>query len=162
MPTRLLTLVLILALAEVAPAPAQTPAPFGDWLTQDGDAVVSIAPCGAAACGRIAGIRLDRATDAIPRDWQGQSQCGLPIIRDARPDGDAWRAAIVDPRNGDRYSATLRVDERDRLHLRGYLLVPLLGRTQIWTRWHGSLPADCRLTGEPMQANGAAPGFIGG
>lgn len=137
-----------------AAMPARAGTPLGLGLTEGGDAVIDIEPCGTNLCGRIAGIRLDHEGDPIPRDWKGELQCGLPIIRGARPAGNAWDGEIIDPRNGDRYNATLRVDAADRLHLRGYLLVPLLGQTQIWTRFDGPVAPDCRIPTE--QAANAA------
>jgi hypothetical protein len=35
------------------------------------------------------------------------------------------------------------------LHLRGYVLVPLLGSTQVWTRYAGQPTADCHMDGRP-------------
>jgi uncharacterized protein (DUF2147 family) len=138
-----------------AAAAADGATPVGRWLTQGGDAVIEVAPCGAALCGRIVGIEVDHANDPIPTDWQGRSQCGLRIIQDAVRQGDAWQGRIVDPRNGDVYDARLSMAGDGRLHLRGYLGIPLFGQTQIWTRFNGALPADCRI---PRFQPPASPG----
>lgn len=119
--------------------------PIGRWLTRDRDAVIAIEPCGRALCGRIVGITLDHPDDATPVDHLGRTQCGLTIITGAVLDGDAWAMRIVDPRDGSDYRARMHVDAEGRLQVRGYIGIPLLGRTQAWTRFTGPVPADCRL-----------------
>ena len=126
------------------PAAAQG-TPAGRWLTQGKDAVIAIEPCGAALCGRIVGVTLDNPSDPVPVDHQGRSQCGLTIIHAVR-DGDAgWTARIVDPRNGNDYRARMQLDGQRHLRVRGYIGVPLFGRTEIWSPFRGSIPDDCRL-----------------
>ena len=139
----------LLALAAALPAramPHNGDAPVGRWLTEDRDAVIDIESCGDALCGRIVGITLDRPQDPIPTDHAGRSQCGLDIIQGVVPaDGGAWSARIVDPRDGSIYSARLHLDPEHRLHLRGYIGIPLFGRTQVWTPFERSVPENCRL-----------------
>jgi uncharacterized protein (DUF2147 family) len=119
--------------------------PIGYWLTEDGDAVIEVAQCGNALCGRIVGI--GRAPDApIPKDVHGRSQCGLTIIENEVPTSSGiWDGSVTDPRDGSTYGAQLWVDHNDRLHVRGYLGIPLLGHTQTWTRYAGHLSEGCRL-----------------
>jgi uncharacterized protein (DUF2147 family) len=118
---------------------------LGYWSTQGGHGVIEITRCGDDLCGRIVGI--GRAPDEpVPTDVQGRSQCGLPIISDARPESDgSWLGRITDPRNGRTYQAKFWVDETGRLHLRGFIGTPLLGQTQIWDRFSGQLTGQCGL-----------------
>ena len=122
-------------------------APIGRWLTEDKLAVIAIGPCGPGLCGQIAGVTLDHADDPVPTDYQGHSQCGLTIIRDAVQDSDGWSARIVDPRDGHVYKAKLEVDDRHRLRLRGYVGIPLFGSTQVWTPYDGPIGTGCRMAG---------------
>jgi uncharacterized protein (DUF2147 family) len=151
-------LAILLALLLLTAAPrvvaAAPPVPTGSWLTQDGDAVIEIARCGDALCGRIAGIRLDHPGDPMPVDWRGNSQCGLTILADARAEGDGWFGRITDPSNGSVWHVRLAVGSDGRLRLRGYIGIPLLGETQIWQPYTGALPPDCRLLG----SSPASPG----
>ena len=127
-------------------APFNDAAPVGRWLTEGRDAVIAIEACGDALCGRIVGIPLDGPQDPIPTDHQGRSQCGLGIIQGAVPGEDGtWSARIVDPRDGSVYRARMRLDAEHRLHLRGYVGIPLLGRTQVWTPFERAIPESCRL-----------------
>jgi hypothetical protein len=90
---------------------------------------------------------LDPPDDPTPVDYRGVSQCHLPLITDARQVGpNLWRGHITDPRNGSVYRVQLSVEGDGTLALRGYLGIPLLGQTEIWTRYIGRLPNDCRLT----------------
>jgi uncharacterized protein (DUF2147 family) len=128
-----------------AAADAGNPPILGKWLTESGRGVIEITRCENAMCGRIVGI--DRApNEPAPTNFTGQSQCGLTIIRDVtQAANDAWYGRITDPRDGATYQAKLWVDGQGRLHLRGYIGVPLLGSTQVWSRFAGRLVANCRF-----------------
>ena len=82
-----------------------------------------------------------------PKDWQGRSDCGLTIIQNmAMTDAGHWRGNILNPEDGRMYDAELHVDDAGRLQLRGFLLIPLLGSTQVWTHYAGRVASDCRMT----------------
>jgi uncharacterized protein (DUF2147 family) len=118
----------------------------GFWLTQDRNGVIEVSHCGDRLCARIVGVVLDHPDDKMPLDYQGTPQCGLPLITDAtkiRP--NLWKGHLTDPRTGSVYGAEIHLDPDGNLALRGYLGFTLLGRTQVWTRYPGSPPADCRL-----------------
>jgi uncharacterized protein (DUF2147 family) len=118
----------------------------GLWLTQDRDGVIRVSPCESGLCGSIVGLDLAPG-EAPARDVNGRSQCGLPLISGVRQTGaNEWQGSITNPRDGKTYDAQLSVDEADRLRLRGYVLVPLFGATQVWTRYQGAVTADCRMT----------------
>jgi len=125
---------------------AERDTPVGRWLTQDKEAVIAIEPCGNALCGRIVGITLDHPGDALPLDNEGHSQCGLTIIRGGVPDGEqVWAIRITDPRDGKVYRARMWLDEQHRLRVRGYIGIPLLGRTDTWTPFRAAIGENCRL-----------------
>ena len=136
---------LICFLLGIGPAAAE-PSITGLWLTQGGNGVIAIAPCDGGVCGRIVGFFLDRPTDSTPRDYRGLSQCNLPLITDAKPiRPNLWKGHIVDPRNGHIFGVELHLTPNGTLALRGFLGFPVLGQTQIWTRYQGSAPRDCRI-----------------
>jgi len=119
----------------------------GLWLTQDRDGVIGVEPCGDKLCARIEGFFLDHPTDPTPVDYRGVSQCHLALISDAaQVEPNLWKGHIIDPRNGSVYRAELSLKGNGTLALRGYLGIPLLGQTQTWTRYTGSVPEDCRVT----------------
>jgi len=61
---------------------------------------------------------------------------GLRIISGVRRKGDEWGGGeILDPDNGKVYRVKLRLaDNGNKLLVRGYLGISLLGRTQTWVR----------------------------
>ncbi|WP_174278709.1 DUF2147 domain-containing protein [Sphingomonas bacterium] len=94
-----------------AAALAAAPAPIGGhWLTPGGEAVVEVAPCGAALCGRIVRVVKPRPgpqVDARNPDpaLRGRPIIGLVILAALRPDADRWRGRIYDPESGRTYRA---------------------------------------------------------
>jgi uncharacterized protein (DUF2147 family) len=120
--------------------------PVGVWLTADGDGVIDITPCGDGVCGRIVGMSmLTRPGGGKVLDARGRPQCGLTILGPMRQtETGIWQGTITNPDDGTIWTCEFWV-EPDGLHLRGYVLVPLLGRTQIWRRYTGPLAPDCRM-----------------
>lgn len=60
---------------------------------------------------------------------------GLVIIRGLRKDGDEYNGGrVVDPKIGKYYKCYIKLEEKDKLKVRGYIGVTLLGRTQYWYR----------------------------
>ncbi len=120
--------------------------PFGQWLTQDRDGVIAIEPCDAGICGRIVGMDSPYDSAGHPvTDPQGKSQCGLTILREtqeAQP--GLWQGTITNPNDGTHWRCEFWM-VGDTIHLRGYLLVPLLGKTQVWTHYTGSVQPDCGI-----------------
>jgi uncharacterized protein (DUF2147 family) len=126
-------------------APPQANQVAGMWLTEDGNGVIQIEPCGDAMCGRIVGIARAPG-QPIPTDVHGMSQCGLTIITNERPENDGtWLGHVTDPRSGTVYGAQLWLGSDGNLRLRGFLGLPLLGQTQVWRPFTGHLAAGCML-----------------
>jgi uncharacterized protein (DUF2147 family) len=143
---RVLLLCLTATLLKI-PTAAAAPDFAGLWLTQDHTGVIEIARCGEGFCGRIVGMAQTRNDDgSIPLDSKGQPLCGLTILTAAMPTNSGEsEARITNPDDGKVYNSLLWVDAEGRLHLRGYVLTPLLGETQIWTRYVGQTGPDCQM-----------------
>jgi uncharacterized protein (DUF2147 family) len=69
-------------------------------------------------------------------DRKNQPVVGMEIIRHMRQDGDEWSGGeILDPENGKSYRATMKLsDGGQKLVIRGYVGLPLFGRSQTWVR----------------------------
>lgn len=67
---------------------------------------------------------------------RSRSIVGLILLKDFTFDGDnTWeKGTIYDPREGKEYACTLSLKSDNQLNVRGYVGLPLLGRTEVWTR----------------------------
>tara|TARA_Y100000780_G_scaffold232595_1_gene268749 strand:+ start:51174 stop:51599 length:426 start_codon:yes stop_codon:yes gene_type:complete len=74
---------------------------------------------------------------------RSRSILGLKNTWGFKFDGDdEWvDGSIYDPKSGKTYSAKMELDDRDELELRGYVGVPLFGKTTEWTREKSKVPA---------------------
>lgn len=61
---------------------------------------------------------------------------GMVIMWGVNKDGDVWDGGqILDPHNGKTYKVKLSLsDDGRKLDVRGYIGMPMLGRTQTWLR----------------------------
>lgn len=136
---------ILLALSPAAGTGAAMAAPddaFGVWRTADQQAAIELYPCGPNLCGRLVWyVEKRTGPDAgldsrNPDETQrGRRLCGLLMLGNFRREGDGWTGGrVYDPESGNTYSGTITPDGRDRLNLRGYIGIPLLGRTERWTR----------------------------
>lgn len=155
--TRILgALAILMAFGGATAVNAMPPAPLGTWFTENHRAAIALAPCGGALCGRIVWIDESHpppGASGPPIDrhnpdpaLRNRPLCGLEILRGFVADGDgSWgHGRIYNPQDGDEWRASLAPEGDDRLRLRGYVLVPLLGQTQVWTRVPASFTDRCR------------------
>jgi len=70
-----------------------------------------------------------------PGDKKGKSLINLDILWDMKTDGDQLSGGqIVDPVDGKVYRCKISLDGKNKLAVRGYIGISLLGRTQNWKR----------------------------
>ena len=135
----------MLGITLAAAAAAPTGSVEGNWLTERKNGIVTIFDCGAALCGRLVWLRIAPSDDnphAVDNrnpdpKLRGHSLCGLTMMWGFRPDGrDHWSGgAFYDPQSGNTYRGTVSLRPDGRLGLRGYVLIPLFGRSESWTRF---------------------------
>lgn len=152
--TRLRCLLLALTLCAAltvgaASAYTQVPAVRGYWRTPTG-AIIHIAACGHALCVEIAKLPAGNhpVTDTHNPDPKLRERplCGLQI-GDGFVEVDAQHARaghLYDPQSGRTYSGQMTA-EGDLLRLRGYVGLPVFGRTETWVR--ASKPPPCPAAG---------------
>jgi len=144
----------LLVFAMAATAPAEAGTPEGLWYAEGGAATVRVEPCGGALCGRVERLRspFDENGCELRDVWNPDTMLrervveGLEILHGLErspQDENVWAGGtIYDPTSGRTYRCRLTVDG-DRLYLRGYLGVPVLGRTTTWIRV-GAESRGCR------------------
>ncbi|SAK87318.1 DUF2147 domain-containing protein [Caballeronia ptereochthonis] len=130
-----------------ASAFAQTATPVGTWQTIDDrtgkpKAIIQIADDGS---GQLSGKVIrgvgefdhpERRCTACTDERKDQLIKGMTIITGMRQDGDAWDGGeILDPDNGKLYKCKMKLEDGgQKLVVRGYIGVSLLGRSQTWVR----------------------------
>lgn len=68
-------------------------------------------------------------------DRKGKPILGMEVIRGLEKDGDEYNdGTITDPKNGKTYKCIIENDGADKIKVRGYIGIPLIGRTQTWYR----------------------------
>ena len=66
---------------------------------------------------------------------KNQPIIGLVIIENLKSDKDDYTGGtILDPESGETYKCIVKLINNNKLKVRGYIGVPLFGRTQYWIR----------------------------
>lgn len=136
----------VLALLMTQIAGAQN-SPAGLWKTIDDKtgkvkSLVRIQESGGEFQGKIEKLFRDADQDQNPKcdkcegSNKDQPLIGLTILFNIKKDGDEFSGGkILDPANGKLYSSKLKlVDNNKKLEVRGYIGMPMFGRTQTWLR----------------------------
>ena len=109
-----------------------------------GESHVEIYSCGELLCGRIA--KLDEPLDEDGNEkldknnpepaLQSRPLLGMDLIAGfSRAGKRKWEdGTIYDPRDGKTYKCVMKLRRDGTLKVRGYVGVPLLGKTVEWTR----------------------------
>lgn len=146
----LLAILLTVFFASYALA-AEAPNPTGLWLTENKRSVIEIDKCGTSICGKIHWIIKDgMKTDSKNPDESKRAtpMCGLPILwgfAQNTKNAKVWESGkIYKADEGDIYNATVSVIDANKLYLRGYVGIPLLGKTQYWTRVSNKNYPNCK------------------
>ena len=123
---------------------------LGIWNTPEKDCKIEIFRCGDNYCGRIVWLK----EPYYPPDDKG-GMAGRPVVDRENPDPDLRRRALVgleltkgltyagkstwekgtiyNPDNGKTYRCKMTLSSPGRLEVRGFIGIPLLGGTSIWT-----------------------------
>ena len=131
---------LILAALAATPAAAASAPIAGNWKTDDGRAIVSVAPCAVAGGGLCAtivrflspepqgGIRDAKNPDPKLRN---RRVLGSNVLWDLKPAGKAWTGTGYSARDGRTFNATVTSDG-PTLKLKGCVMV--FCKKVVWTR----------------------------
>jgi uncharacterized protein (DUF2147 family) len=157
---RVFALAAILALA---PAPASTAelSPVGDWLVNEGYAVIRIDNCAGKLWGIVA-WELKAGVDSENPDpaKKGRPIIGMPILLAMAPTKpNLWEGEIYNSQNGKTYSSRISMLDESTLKLEGCVLGGWFCGGQNWTRATSLPPGGVTLpsaTKAPPPAKGPA------
>lgn len=130
---------LILGALALAPMAWAAEPITGRWVTQDKDAVVAIAPCGNALCGRIERFLVPPPEGNDQRDInnpdpakRARKLLGSAILFGLAADGNGWRGQVYDPKKGKTYAAKLRRKPDGTLEMKG--CIGPFCQSQVWKK----------------------------
>jgi uncharacterized protein (DUF2147 family) len=122
--------------------------PVGLWKTIDDEtkkekSLVRVVESGGVLSGTVEKLldpsRQDAKCEKCEGDLKDKPVLGLNIVRGVKKNADdetLWDGGtILDPNNGKLYKVRMTpVDGGKKLDVRGYVGMPMLGRTQTWVR----------------------------
>lgn len=127
---------LVLALA-IGGGASAADRPEGRWISQTGNVEVQIAPCGRALCGAVVRVMANRSMEALAKPAAAPAKVGQKLMSGLVPSGDGrWTGTIFDRENGKTYDCVITPQGRT-MTVRAYVLTPLFGKSQTWTRAAG-------------------------
>ncbi len=110
----------------------------GNWLTKEKDAVIKIAPCGAAMCGTLSKYLVippkgaDQRDDNNPdKNLRTRKLLGSNVLINFTADGNQWKGKIYDARNGKTYRSIVYKGKTGNLIVKG--CIGPFCQSQTWT-----------------------------
>ncbi|GHA60585.1 DUF2147 domain-containing protein [Pontibacter akesuensis] len=141
MKKHLLTLVVLMLFA--SSAWAQKLSPLGIWTNEEGKARFEIYQCGDKLCGKLVTLKEPLRNGKPKLDennpekkLQSRPLVGLEFLKGFEYEGgNKWDdGTIYDPESGKTYSAYMKMLGKDKMEVKGYIGISLIGRSQTWTR----------------------------
>ena len=118
---------------------------FGKWKTIDDEtgkatSVIEIFERHNRVYGKIVELLNSKAKNPKCEKCDGEDKnkpiIGLIVLRGLKKDknGGYFDGVILDPKHGKVYKCNMALETRDKLKVRGFIGINLLGRTQFWER----------------------------
>jgi uncharacterized protein (DUF2147 family) len=150
MKTAALSIVVALGLAISSGAARADPKPdaIGFWLNQEQGWVVETVACDSGICGYLVGFRKTNGPGYVAKDTNNPDAsrravplCGLQLLGGFTPTENAagnWEHGwVYDPDTGSTYRGVAEITGPDTIEVRGFVLIPLFGRTLTLVRETG-------------------------
>lgn len=142
MQKRLIVLLIAVLLSPAAFA-QKADAVIGRWLSPNREDQIQIYKKGNKYFGRLSWIKYPNDETGQPKTdkknpdpaLRSRQELGLELLKDFTFDGDNVYedGTIYDPKSGKTYSCKMTIDG-EKLKIRGYIGISLLGRSETWTR----------------------------
>lgn len=117
---------------------------FGKWENRDEetnkvDSVIEVYKKDGKAYAKIVEITDKNRQEAVCDKCDGKRKntpiLGMNILTGLKKDGDEWSGGkILDPKNGKEYKCYIKLENNDKLKIRGYIGFAAFGRTAYWYR----------------------------
>lgn len=141
---RLLFILLFCSVINSAGYAQSADAILGKWINPSGEGQIQVYKKGELFYGKLAWLKSPNdektgqpKTDSNNPDKSLQTAplSGLEILKNFKHDGNNVYEGgnIYDPKNGKTYSCKMTL-EGNKLKIRGYIGISLLGRSEVWTR----------------------------
>jgi uncharacterized protein (DUF2147 family) len=134
----------------------------GYWMDSHGEVILQFGPCGRDRCGRVAWLKKPHGPDRGPlRDFrnsdlklQNRFVCGLVVVTGFKkqPDGTWADGSVYVPDHGMSFSGYAEVLGRNKVKVTGYMLLPIFGSSEVWTRMPRK-PPSCEEQAKMIAAN---------
>lgn len=136
---------LILILFSALPVVSQTKdAILGKWLNASGEGQILVYKTGDTYAGKLIWLKeVNNRDGQLKRDEKNPKSAlknrpllGIELLQNFvyQKDGVWEEGSIYDPKTGKTYSCTISMISSDKLSVRGYVGISLLGRTETWQR----------------------------
>lgn len=122
----------------------QTQTIFGKWHstseeTGEVDSVIEVYKKNGKAFAKVIEIKNPKRKNAICDLCTGENKnkpiLGLNILTGLEKNGEEWSGGkILDPRSGKIYKCYIKLENENKLKIRGYIGFSLIGKTAYWTR----------------------------
>lgn len=118
-------------------------AAIGHWQVIDSDGKlggqVETYLAGGKLFGKVTKLRPGRLPGDLCTKCSGELRdqliLGMVFLRNFHPEDDVWvGGTVVDPDNGKEYKGKIWAIGNDKLFMRGFVGISLLGRTETWKR----------------------------
>ena len=124
---------LVLAAAQ----PTQHAPIEGLWKNPIGSAIIAVAPCGNALCGKVVWAS-ERGQREVAKTTS--NVVGTTVLTELKPKGKGWAGKLFVPDDNIHVSARLQLLSATQLKLTGCALAGVICRSQVWTRTEEPLP----------------------
>ncbi len=125
----------------------------GYWLSENEKAVIEVYKKDKKFFGKIVWLRKQH-TGEVPnpldinnfdKELQKRKLIGLNLLSGfVFKDEEYQDGEVYDPESGNTYSAYLKLENPNKLKLRGYVGISLFGRTSYWSRQKGKKPDNLK------------------
>jgi len=116
----------------------------GKWLSESGEGQIQVYKKGDRYFGKLVWLKFPDGDDGKPKvdarnpdpGKQKRTINGLELLQNFSFSGDnVWEdGTIYDPKTGKTYSCKLTLVSNNKLNIRGFIGISILGRTEKWTR----------------------------